>query len=272
MVDRSSLLDVPTKPPKARAYFAMLLIQVASFFLVFSSFNAAQSLDGSIPAPPGLAATQFCALYVTFGALCVSAPKLISLTGPKWGMAIGMSAYVSLVASFLAPPYCDVNAPPHERCWSISTIWAVRLTTAVLVGFGASLVWTGQGVYLGRLAAHAAHSEVATAVEREPTPMDAAASLNASDAARRERLGSTLKRYNGLFWSCFQLSGTCGLVVSSLVLTLVQCVRYGGQAPPATHTPGRRRLLCTRAISYKKCGSERAPRAVLCVCLWCACV
>ena len=181
--------------------------------------------------PPGLAAIQFCVLYVTFGLLCIPAPKVISLTGPKWGIAVGMLTYVSLVASFLAPPYCTARKQePREHhsgdCWSVELIWALRLVTAVLVGVGASLVWTGQGVYLGQLAAHAVQQEelemeAASATSASSSPIDENP-LNDPEAARRERLGATLKRYNGIFWTCFQFSGTCGLVASSLELTLVQ--------------------------------------------------
>ena len=131
---RTTLL---TRQP-TRSYVTFLFILVGSFFLVFSCFNAAQSLDGSIPAPPGLAAIQFCVLYVTFGLLCIPAPKVISLTGPKWGIAVGMLTYVSLVASFLAPPYCTAKQEhEHEHhsgdCWSVELIWALRLVTAVLL-------------------------------------------------------------------------------------------------------------------------------------------
>ena len=222
---RTTLL---TRQP-TRSYVTFLFILVGSFFLVFSCFNAAQSLDGSIPAPPGLAAIQFCVLYVTFGLLCIPAPKVISLTGPKWGIAVGMLTYVSLVASFLAPPYCTAKQEREHHsgdCWSVELIWALRLVTAVLVGVGASLVWTGQGVYLGQLAAHAVQQEelemeAASATSASSSPIDENP-LNDPEATRRERLGATLKRYNGIFWTCFQFSGTCGLVASSLELTLVQ--------------------------------------------------
>ena len=41
----------------------VVVMQSLAFFLIFAAFNAAQSLVGSIPAPPGLAAFQFMALY-----------------------------------------------------------------------------------------------------------------------------------------------------------------------------------------------------------------
>lgn len=205
---------MPAAPPPPRRgsayFFCLLLVEATAFFLTFAAFNAAQALNGSIPAPPGLAPVQFMALYVVFAVLCIPAPKLLAYIGPKASIALGMAPYVGLTASFLAPPVCsDDNA--DSACWSASAIWALRLTTGVLLGCGAPILWTGQGVYLGRLAAHAA--EAADRLSDSPVN---------TDLAKRERVSQTLKRYNGVFWTTFQLSGAFGLVASSLVLEYVQ--------------------------------------------------
>ena len=186
-------------------FFRLLALQSLAFFFTFAAFNAAQSLAGSIPAPPGLAPIQFMAIYVTFSLLCIPAPKLLSHIGPKACMILGMSPYAALVASFLAPHVCTDDTA-GGACWSAGAIWALRLTTAVLLGMGAPILWTGQGVYLGRLAAHEARR--------------VSKGLGEEEVARETSL--TLKRYNGVFWSVFQLSGAAGLVSSSLVLSLVQ--------------------------------------------------
>eukprot|EP00964_Phaeocystis_antarctica_P014851 scaffold8196_cov69-Phaeocystis_antarctica.AAC.5 len=186
-------------------FFRLLALQSLAFFFTFAAFNAAQSLAGSIPAPPGLAPIQFMAIYVTFALLCIPAPKLLSHIGPKACMILGMSPYAALVASFLAPHVCTADTA-GGACWSAGAIWALRLTTAVLLGMGAPILWTGQGVYLGRLAAHEARR--------------VSKGLGEEEVARETSL--TLKRYNGVFWSVFQLSGAAGLVSSSLVLSLVQ--------------------------------------------------
>ena len=187
-------------------FFRLLALQSLAFFFTFAAFNAAQSLAGSIPAPPGLAPIQFMAIYVTFALLCIPAPKLLSHIGPKACMILGMCPYAALVASFLAPHVCTDDDTAGGACWSAGAIWALRLTTAVLLGMGAPILWTGQGVYLGRLAAHEAR-RVAKGLGEEEVACETS---------------ETLKRYNGVFWSVFQLSGAAGLISSSLVLSLVQ--------------------------------------------------
>lgn len=194
-------------PVLRRGLFRLLVLQSLAFFLNFAAFNAAQSLDGSIPAPAGLAPIQFMAIYVTFAILCIPAPKLLSVIGPKGCMVLGMTPYAALVASFLAPPVCADDAAGTGVCWSAGAIWALRLTTAVLLGVGAPILWTGQGVYLGRLAAHEARRVACCGV---------------NDEGADDGTAQMLKRYNGVFWTAFQLSGATGLVSSSLVLTLVQ--------------------------------------------------
>lgn len=209
---------LPEAPPASRApsaslsrYILLVVVQSFAFFLTFAAFNAAQSLDGSIRAPPGLAPVQFMAIYCVFAAFAIPAPKLLSYIGPKACMALGMSPYVGLTLSFLAPPYCTGDSDDDDgTCWSVATIWALRIGTGVLLGLGAPILWTGQGVYLARLAAHEAR--------RAPAPSDGAA----TEASRAEQLSQTLKRFNGIFFSAFQLSGATGLVGSSLLLTFVK--------------------------------------------------
>ena len=202
------LLDVAAdralEPRRSGTYFRLLALQSLAFFFTFAAFNAAQALAGSIPAPLGLAPIQFMAIYVTFALLCIPAPKLLSRIGPKACMILGMSPYAALVASFLAPHVCAGDTA-GGACWSAGSIWALRLATAVLLGIGAPLLWTGQGVYLGRLAVSESRRVCKGLTEEEV----------ACETSR------TLKRYNGVFWSIFQLSGAAGLISSSLVLSLV---------------------------------------------------
>ena len=208
------LLDVAAdralEPRPAGTYFRLLALQSLAFFFTFAAFNAAQALAGSIPAPPGLAPIQFMAIYVTFAFLCIPAPKLLSRIGPKACMILGMSPYAALVASFLAPQVCTDDTA-GGACWSTGSIWALRLATAVLLGIGSPTLWTGQGVYLGRLAARESRRICKGLTEEEV----------ACETSR------TLRRYNGVFWSIFQLSGAAGLISSSLVLSLVHGSRAG---------------------------------------------
>ena len=74
-------------------WFGLLVLQSCAFFLNFAAFNAAQSLVGSIPAPPGLAPFEFATLYITFALMCIPAPKLVVSLGPKLAMVLGMDEH-----------------------------------------------------------------------------------------------------------------------------------------------------------------------------------
>jgi len=224
---------LPEAPPAGRGppaslsrYHVLVAVQSSAFFLAFAAFNAAQSLNGSIRAPPGLAPIQFMSIYIVFAAFAIPAPKLISCIGAKPCMALGMSPYVGLTLSFLAPPYCTGDGADDDdgTCWSVATIWALRIGTGVLLGLGAPILWTGQGVYLARLAAHEARrAPVApSSGQHDGAATGAAAGSSGTEAVRAEQLSQTLKRFNGIFFSVFQLSGATGLVGSSLLLTFVK--------------------------------------------------
>ncbi len=145
--------------------------QSAAYFLIFTAFNAAQNLAGSLPGPEGLAAMEFTALYVAFTVLCVPAPTIVACLGPKVSMIVGAVPYAGVLLSHLAPSACSLKKPGGgggaALCWSVDAVWAFNITVGVLCGAGAALIWTGQGVYLSRAAAHAA-----AAAAQDGAPLD----------------------------------------------------------------------------------------------------
>ena len=200
-------------------YQEMAVLQAVCFFMIFAAFNAAQSLVGAIPGPAGIGAASFAALYGTYTILCIPAPKLVATLGPKLAMVLGAIPYVLLVFSFLAPTMCTSTVTEH--CWKSSSLAILKITMGALVGVGAPLLWTGQGIYLARAAAWSAlnsgeRSSFAGAnIESGQDSLLGGIGLN-------ERTGEANKKFNGIFFSVFQLSGCCGLIVSSLLLWLVE--------------------------------------------------
>lgn len=217
-------------------YKCLVYIQSLAFFLLFAAFNTAQSLATSLPAPAGLAPFQFAALYLVFTLLCIPAPKLVASLGPKMSMILGGLPYAGIVLSFLAPPPCLDDGSNADHCWGDSSLWALKITMGALVGVGAPFIWTGQGVYLARLASHATAAAEDAARGPGRSSLNSASGLEdgsghsnrkallagSGDAAsRRERLGARNKSFNGIFFSAFQFSGATGNLVASLILTFL---------------------------------------------------
>ena len=200
----------------SQKYERLALMQSFGFFLLFGSFNASQSLAGSLPAPAGLPPFQFMVLYVAFTLACIPAPKLVVWLGPKLSMVLGGIPYLGIVLSFLSPGLCTDEKT--TGCWEASTIWALKLAMGALVGFSAGVIWTGQGVYLAQLAAHAAAAESSSAVN---SPDGAHPSGHNEDASKAEALGVMIKRFNGIFFQIFNFSAGVATFAASLVLTLV---------------------------------------------------
>lgn len=217
------------------SYQCLVYIMSLGFFLVFAAFNTAQALASSLKGPKGITPVTFGSLYLTFCLLCIPAPKYVATIGPKMSMLLGGLPYVGLVLSFLAPELCAEDGSNAGNCWSNASLWALKVPLAVLVGAGAPFIWTGQGVYIGRLAALAARSASADA----GAPSNSSRSVNsvsgieegqststhllANDGAAPsdDVVGQMNKRFNGIFFSAFQFSGAAGTLASSLILTLV---------------------------------------------------
>eukprot|EP01012_Entosiphon_sulcatum_P020180 TRINITY_DN25167_c0_g1_i1.p1 TRINITY_DN25167_c0_g1~~TRINITY_DN25167_c0_g1_i1.p1 ORF type:complete len:476 (+),score=124.71 TRINITY_DN25167_c0_g1_i1:79-1506(+) len=173
---------------------AQVLKMSLSFFGVFMAFNTAQSLATSI-LPGDLGNICGGTLYIVFTLACIPAASLVDKIGPRASVFFGAVPYGALVLTYLYPhPSFDDGKP------SISDLFAKDLFGAVLsivmfalVGLGAPVLWTGQGVYLGRCALNAAAGE-------DSSP-EAATSY-----------------FNGLFWSMFQANGTVGNLIASIIL------------------------------------------------------
>jgi MFS family permease len=206
---------------------ALALMQALGFFLVFAAFNAAQNLAGNLPGPPGLNTVCFAVLYGTYTLLCIPAPKVVDRIGPKMAMVVGVIPYVLLVFAFLLPQYCTKDTPAGQTCMSESAMVATKVVIAALVGVGAPLVWTGQGIYLARAASWSALKGVTTSygvssVESGKVDPYSAATTGApllGSIGLKERIGEANKKFNGIFFTVFQASGAAGLIVASLILT-----------------------------------------------------
>jgi len=100
------------------------------FFGVFMAYNTAQALATSL-LPTDLSRACIGSLYFAFALTCVFAPAIVRVITPKWAIVVGALPYVALVFTNLNPS------------------WGLSLPFWILVGLGAGLVWTGQGMFVG---------------------------------------------------------------------------------------------------------------------------
>lgn len=157
-------------------YEANTFVLSIGFFGVFLAFNAAQGLTTSLDGDLG----NIClgVLYGTFSIFCVAAPRIVNNLGPSLAMTMGAATYVVMVFSNIKPSYY------------------LSIPANFLVGLGGPLLWTGQGVYLGRCALR-----------------------YAKDTKTNPELATS--QFNGKFFSYFQANGTVGTIITSIVLRSV---------------------------------------------------
>ena len=197
-VDETSVLlsESSSSQRQASAAKRSAYILGSGFFGVFVAFNVAQSLATSISGPPGLGNLVFAAIYATYTILCIPAPKVVSLIGAKASIIFGALPYAGVLLAHLAPPRC-ATAKEGTLCWDDATISALQISMGILVGVGAPLLWTGQGIYLAKCAA-------------------SFSSMTGSDVSDAN------KSFNGIFFSFFQYAGFAGTCSGSLILLLVK--------------------------------------------------
>ena len=183
-------------------YMRNLYILGTGFFLIFAAWNTVQSLATTID--PSLGNAFLCSLYSTFTLVSILGPRIVDVLGPKKAMVVGAIPYLAGVLSFLLP-----------SDWSETNEYVLKISVGILVGFGAPLLWTGQGVYLSRIASKHAMNEEETSQLPELDVLHYSNRTNeATNAAKAE--------FNGIFFSFFQANGIVGTFGTGLVLVLTQ--------------------------------------------------
>uniref|UniRef100_A0A182YR78 UNC93-like protein MFSD11 n=1 Tax=Anopheles stephensi TaxID=30069 RepID=A0A182YR78_ANOST len=138
-----------------------VLLLGGGFMLIFTSFqtlgNIEQTIIDSIKTDlPSFTGDGYTSLAIIYAALSLSnwvMPSVLSAIGPRLAMAIGAITYCLFMASFFVP---------HV---------VLLYGCSVVLGAGAALIWTGQGMYL---------SQCST--------------------------GDTISRNSGIFWAMLQMS------------------------------------------------------------------
>lgn len=110
-----------------------LFILSFSFFFVFLAFSTTQTLESSIQ-DGDLGTIAIGVIYGTLTAGGFVAPRILERIGPNKGICYGLATYVLFILSNL-----------YLR-------WFTVIPSALLMGVGAAVLWSAQGVYLSALA------------------------------------------------------------------------------------------------------------------------
>lgn len=162
-----------SKKAAARKLYFQLLLLCLSFFFTFSAYNGLESLQSS--------------LHVEVGQV-----------------AVGIVYVILIACSLTVAPLC-VSKLPAKACicgsWlcfltftlaNMHPTWWTLTSSAMLVGFGASIVWIAQGVYISNIA-------------------QKYALLTGQD------FRSILSHFNGIFFSIFATTLIVGNLIGSLL-------------------------------------------------------
>ncbi len=143
-------------------YRQSVLRMSAGFFFVFMAFNTTQALETTLLTDKTLAYATLGVLYGVFTLTTIIAPKIVDILGPRLSMFVGAIPYILMVFANISPSY------------------GLLLPASAGVGFGAALLWTGQGIYMSRCSIRES-METGESVE------------------------IVTSRFNSLFWSAFQV-------------------------------------------------------------------
>ena len=112
------------------------------FFLLFGAFCVAQSLAVTVLQNDGLNNLGFYSLsflYLSFAIFSFGSSVIVKKLGNKYSLVVGAMFYAVYIASFIIA---------SQNSISKSVIRGTMLTTAILCGFGGSILWVAQGNYL----------------------------------------------------------------------------------------------------------------------------
>lgn len=179
------------------------VLMSCSFCLIFVAFSSAQNFATSRPGKVGANAVGI--LYVAFMLSTLFITVAVNWSGPKVALVVGSLTYAVFVAA---------NIP-----FTAATMYPA----GVLVGFGAALLWTAQGVYITRCAEF-------------------------HEAVRGLPAGSTMGRFNGIFWSIFQVSQFAGNLLVAVLFAEGVSTRAVFVVTTAVATAGSLSMLALRSL------------------------
>lgn len=146
------------------------------FLLIFSAYGAAQNLESTVNTTDNLGTISLGILYVSFTFFSLVASLVVRALGPKNAILLGTSGYWLFIAANLKPS------------------WFTMVPASLYLGFGASIIWVGQGTYL-----------------------TSTARTHAKDLSLHE--GTVIGAFNGEFWGTFASHQVVGNLVSLALLS-----------------------------------------------------
>lgn len=106
-----------------------IIIMALGFMVLFSAYNTLQNYATSL-FPNGLGNQSLAVLYVVCAISVIIAPAIVDAWGPRVSMVVGAACYVAYMVSL------------------IKIIPEVVLFMSAVIGFGAAILWLGNGVYI----------------------------------------------------------------------------------------------------------------------------
>ncbi|KAJ3284794.1 hypothetical protein HDU76_008230, partial [Blyttiomyces sp. JEL0837] len=153
-----------------------VIVLSIAFLLIFMAFSVVQNLASTV-LPPSVAFPALGTIYGAFGLFnLTSAASIVERIGCRAGLFLSSLTYTILDVAY-------VIAIMHDGDPMIQS--AILIPASVLIGFGASILWSAQGAYLTR-------------------------------STTKESLG----KYSGIFFGIMGLSYVLGPLLTSLLLTL----------------------------------------------------
>ena len=133
-----------------------LLILAIGFQLLFCVYKTAQNLAPQVLDDLGFGSMGFyslAVLYMTFSFSSFVATPIVNKCGERFSMVLGSMNYTLYTASFILAS-APSQFPEKAELWYMNGnfIKFVIMFTATCCGFGASILWVGQGRYISRIA------------------------------------------------------------------------------------------------------------------------
>ena len=169
--------------------FEKVVIVSVGFLLLFSAFFTASGLASKVLEDNDFGNLGFYSLgvlYIAFAVCSFISSKVVAKCGEKLALVGGSLTYSLYIATFILSSYRGEN--PDLDAWYLNKTFIIVLiyVTAVLNGFGASILWLAQGKYVA---------------------------FCASD--------SNKGLFNGTFWAIFMSSNIVGYLMSAFVIGAV---------------------------------------------------